>query len=58
MRIVAVITYVLLVSAGMAQAPAPQHAVTPEEYERWKKELPNWGRWGKDDQIGALNSRG
>src|SRR5688572_15383896 len=29
--------------------------VTPAQYERWKKELSNWGRWGKDDQIGALN---
>ena len=31
------------------------HAVTDAEYERWKKDLSNWGRWGKDDQIGALN---
>ena len=31
------------------------HAVTQEQYERWKKELSNWGRWGKDDEIGALN---
>jgi kynurenine formamidase len=29
--------------------------VTDAQYERWKKELSNWGRWGKDDQIGALN---
>ena len=35
--------------------PATAHTVTPTEYERWKKELTNWGRWGKDDQIGALN---
>jgi hypothetical protein len=38
----------------LAQA-APPHVVTVEEYERWKKDLSNWGRWGKDDQIGALN---
>jgi kynurenine formamidase len=25
------------------------------EYERWKTDLSNWGRWGKDDQIGAMN---
>jgi kynurenine formamidase len=35
--------------------PAPSHTVAPADYERWKKELSNWGRWGKDDQIGALN---
>src|SRR5262249_3209852 len=21
----------------------------------WKKDLSNWGRWGKDDEIGTLN---
>jgi kynurenine formamidase len=39
-----------------AQAPesgAPR--VSRAEFERWKAELSNWGRWGKDDQIGALN---
>jgi kynurenine formamidase len=29
--------------------------VTQAEYERWRKELSNWGRWGKDDEMGALN---
>ncbi|MFN0100590.1 MAG: cyclase family protein [Bryobacteraceae bacterium] len=23
--------------------------------DRWMKELSNWGRWGKDDQLGAVN---
>jgi len=35
--------------------PQPASRVTPEQYERWKKELSNWGRWGADDQIGAMN---
>ena len=35
-------------------APA-RHQVTKEELERWKKELSNWNRWGKDDEIGTLN---
>jgi len=26
-----------------------------EELERWMKELSNWGRWGKDDQLGTVN---
>lgn len=30
-------------------------AVTKAEYERWKTELSNWGRWGKTDEIGTLN---
>jgi kynurenine formamidase len=29
--------------------------VTRAEYERWQTELSNWGRWGKDDELGALN---
>ena len=33
-------------------APAP---VTAAQDQRWKTELSNWGRWGKDDQIGTLN---
>ena len=35
--------------------PAASHEVTPAQYEEWKKTLSNWGRWGKDDQIGALH---
>src|SRR5215471_15578310 len=35
--------------------PAASHEVTPAQYEEWKKELSNWGRWGKDDEIGALH---
>src|SRR6202011_3371751 len=26
-----------------------------DELERWMKELSNWGRWGKDDQLGTVN---
>jgi kynurenine formamidase len=29
--------------------------VSKADFERWKKELSNWGRWGKEDEIGALN---
>ncbi len=29
--------------------------VSPAQYEQWKVELSNWGRWGEDDEIGALN---
>ena len=33
-------------------AAAPAGPVTAAQYERWKTDLSNWGRWGKDDQIG------
>src|SRR6476620_11679857 len=37
------------------RAQVDAHQVSAEQYERWKKDLSNWGRWGKDDEIGALN---
>jgi kynurenine formamidase len=54
-------TLIALVAAAAAPA-APGSAqrggadtIPNAEYERWKTELSNWGRWGKDDQIGAMN---
>jgi kynurenine formamidase len=29
--------------------------LTKADIDRWMTELSNWGRWGKDDQLGALN---
>jgi hypothetical protein len=39
----------------LAQDGANRPAVSKAQYERWKTELSNWGRWGKEDEIGALN---
>jgi kynurenine formamidase len=45
-------------------ATAPQAAAGPEgrraaitkaQVDKWMKELSNWGRWGKDDQLGTMN---
>src|SRR6476660_10295521 len=42
-------------SLSKAQS-APSHPlVTAAEYQRWQTELSNWGRWGKDDELGTLN---
>jgi hypothetical protein len=48
---------VLLLAAAQSQpSPAASHpAVTIEQVNRWETELSNWGRWGKDDERGALN---
>ena len=35
-----------------ATSPAPRNL---EEFDRMFKELSNWGRWGKDDQLGTIN---
>src|ERR1043165_2434700 len=37
-------------------AQAQSHlTVTHEMFDRWMTELSNWNRWGKDDQMGAVN---
>ena len=50
-----VVIMALAGSQQLASQTQPTRMVTEAEYERWKKDLSNWGRWGKDDQIGALN---
>src|SRR5262245_4282476 len=30
-------------------------SVTKDQFEKWMTELSNWGRWGRDDERGALN---
>ena len=42
----------LLVSASLTAQPRP---ATTADFDRWMKELSNWGRWGKTDEIGTLN---
>ena len=35
---------------------AQTHAVvTKAIFEQWMTDLSNWGRWGKDDEMGAMN---
>ena len=43
---------------GRAQEPKlpyPGPAISNAEFDRWMSEKSNWGRWGKDDQLGTLN---
>ncbi len=44
-------------SGGFPLEPQPQtrEQVTEEDLNRWMSELSNWGRWGKEDQLGAIN---
>jgi kynurenine formamidase len=39
--------------AGSAAANASN--VTKAQFDEWMTKLSNWGRWGKDDERGALN---
>src|SRR5262245_43261811 len=52
--VVLVVTIVAMMSARAPQGPA-NNKVTPQQFEQWKKDLNNWGRWGKDDEVGTMN---
>ncbi len=48
----------LLILSGLsicAVCAAAEHTVTRSDVEKWMTELSNWGRWGKEDQIGTVN---
>ena len=48
---------VLALLAGSAATPiwAQPRTVSKAELERWLEELSNWGRWGREDELGTLN---
>jgi kynurenine formamidase len=51
-----ILILILAAAICVAFAQAPAHPlVTRAQYERWQTELSNWGRWGKDDEMGTLN---
>ena len=54
-RFLGFVVPILLGAALVAQSRSSAPVATQADYERWKTELSNWGRWGTDDEIGALN---
>lgn len=56
LTLVGAITGAAALSQGASsEGPGSHPLVTQAEYERWQTELSNWGRWGKDDELGTLN---
>ena len=46
----------LLPSRPAAQEPSPStYSATQKDFDQLFNELSNWGRWGSDDQLGAIN---
>jgi kynurenine formamidase len=43
-----------LLSTFARQSPS-QPKLNKADVDRWMNELSNWGRWGKEDQLGAVN---
>jgi kynurenine formamidase len=49
--LLALVLALLATSPGAAQS----EKVTKQDVEQWMKDLSNWGRWGNDDELGAIN---
>ncbi len=45
----------MIASFFLLAALQAEPVTTKADVDRWMTELSNWGRWGKDDQIGTLN---
>ncbi len=51
-----VIAAILASSAvGIGQTGQDHPLVSQSQYDQWLTDLSNWGRWGEDDEMGALN---
>ena len=49
---------IFAITGSFAETHAPSDVegeVSTEDIESWLEDLSNWGRWGADDQLGALN---
>jgi kynurenine formamidase len=46
---------VLLIISATSLAAGPPAPMTKVEFDTLMKEISNWGRWGKDDELGTLN---
>jgi hypothetical protein len=56
----AVLVCAIAIATALAADVSSQQAssaplVSEAQYLAWQTELSNWGRWGKDDQLGTLN---
>src|SRR5579871_2436773 len=46
---------VTLVCEAASQGSPSRPLVSEAQFEAWQTELSNWGRWGKNDELGTLN---
>src|SRR4249920_1591491 len=61
LAVTTLLAVVVVASSGTLaqQAPAQkpgENRVTEAQLDKWMQELSNWGRWGKDDVLGAANT--
>ena len=55
MRIQPLILMLIVTAAARYGTAQDHHKMTKADFDRQVTELSNWGRWGKEDQLGALN---
>ncbi len=55
MRSLVVITLIASLATPLSWAVEPASAMSRAEYEQLMQDISNWGRWGKDDELGTLN---
>ena len=48
-------TAMALVGGAASQGSPSRPLVSEAQFEAWQTELSNWGRWGRDDELGTLN---
>ena len=51
----AILAVLCAVGAGAQSPRGSRPPVTGEQVDRWMKEANNWGRWGKEDELGTIN---
>jgi kynurenine formamidase len=49
------LSLILTLSLAITSNAQSSRTATKADFERWMKQLSNWGRWGKDDQRGTVN---
>ena len=55
MRRTLIVLLALTISVAVFGQQASHAPANKAQVDRWMTELSTWGRWGKDDQLGALN---
>jgi kynurenine formamidase len=53
--LILVVTIAVLAGGRGSPQGTGSPKVTQQQFDQWKKDLNNWGRWGKDDEIGTMN---
>ena len=54
-RCEALVLVALWMAGGWTLQGQERPAITESQVNQWMQELSNWGRWGPNDELGALN---